>query len=294
MNISYLLPPIIAGVICLALGLVVILSNFRNPIHRLFAYSIFGFAGWAFAIFFMRSSPDLESALFWDRLVFPFAAAGVVFYLHFTIKYSELSFQRILLFFAYLSVIAPSVLVPKDLFIPAMQMKPYGYAPIPGVLFFPALIIQYTWAALAGINLIIGYKKAVSYEEKNRIIYLLGALCVFLLLTLLDFLPLLGLPLYPGAIIGNIIFCLLTVIGITKHNLLDVRFVIRKGAAYILISAIIITIYISAIFIFSRLFQNKDIESWAYVILVSVIAFALRPIWLKVQRFVDKLFYRNR
>jgi hypothetical protein len=191
MNLGYLLPPIIAGVICIALGLVVLLNNFRNPTHRLFAYSIFGFAGWAFTIFLMRSSPDLDSALVWDRLVFPFAAAGVAFYLHFTVKYSELKFPRILLFLAYLSAIVPPFLLPKELFIPAMQIKPYGYAPVPGVLFFPAILIQYTWVGLAGANLIRGYKKAISYEEKNRIVYLLGAVCAFLLLALFDFLPLL-------------------------------------------------------------------------------------------------------
>lgn len=294
MNLNYLLPPIIAGVICLALGMVVIFSNFRNRTHRLFAYSIFGFAGWAFTIFFMRSSPNMESALFWDRMVFPFAAAGVVFYLHFTIKYSNASFPRFVLFLAYLSFTALPLLLPKDLFIPAMQIKPYGYAPIPGVLFLPVLFIQYIWVGLAGTNLIRGYKKAISYEEKNRIVYLLSAVCAFLVLALFDFLPLFGLPLYPGAILGNILFCLLTVLGISKHNLLDVRIVIRKGTAYMLISAIIIIIYAMAIFIFSRLFHNKDIESWAYVILVTVIAFALRPIWLKVQHFVDILFYRNR
>lgn len=293
MNIAYLLPPLIAFVLGLVLSFIVIRSDYRNLTHQVFAGCLLSIALWGFVIFGMRASPDLQHALPWDRAVTPLAAAGVVLYLHFTVRYANVRLPWWIMWLAYLSLLLICVLAPTSLLVSAMQLKPYGYAPVAGPLLLPIVLLQYIWFGLAGVNLIRGYKNSITYEERNRLTYLLVAWLLFPLLSALDLLPLLGLPLYPGAIIGNILFSSLTAFTILKYNLLDIRIVVRKGTAYVLMSAVVAIFYAGIILVFTQLFKGQASTPWLYLGLVIALAFVLQPLWQQVQRIVDRWFYRD-
>jgi len=109
-----------------------------------------------------------------------------------------------------------------------------------------------------------------------------------------DILPTFGLPLYPGFIIGNIIFCLLTTVAIVKHNLLDISVVLRKGTAYVLTSAVIAIPFIVIFLLATKVFKEGDFSSWAYFVVAITLALILPQLWQWVQRWVDRWFYRDR
>ncbi len=293
MNITYLLPPLIAFILGLVLSFIVIRSNYRSATHRIFAGFLLSIALWGFVIFGMRASPDLQHALPWDRAVTPLAAASAVLYFHFTVRYTNIRLPWWLMWLAYLSLLLVCALGPTSLLVPAVQLKPYGYAPVAGPFFFPVILLQYVWASLAGVNLIRGYKNSTMYEERNRLTYLLVALLLFFLLSTFDLLPLFGLPLYPGAIIGNVLFSSLTAFAILKYNLLDIRIVVRKGTAYVLMSAVVAIFYAGIILAFTQLFKGQVSALWLYLGLVIALAFVLQPLWQQVQRIVDRWFYRD-
>jgi len=109
--------------------------------------------------------------------------------------------------------------------------------------------------------------------------------------------------LYPTSIFGNIMFCLLTTVAILRYHLWDTNIIIRKGTAYLLMSALVAIPYVGIILLFSqvfkiqaipRVFETQAIPLWVYIVLLIVLAFALQPLWARVQRRVDRWFYRER
>jgi len=241
----------------------------------------------------MRGSPDLEHALSWDKAVLPAITLTVVFYYHFTLAYTNIKPIKGLLHTAYAFAFLVVALTPTELMITHMQLKPYGYAPVTGPAFPLFFICVYLFAVLAVFNLTSAYKSSRLHEARNRYLYLIAGTIFSIVGGAFDVLPILGLPLYPGAIIGNIIFCLLASVAVLRYHLLDIYVVFRKGTAYLLVSTVVAIIYVGAIFLFHNRFE-PTVPSWAYFILLILLALALQPLWNRMQRLVDRWFYRER
>lgn len=107
-------------------------------------------------------------------------------------------------------------------------------------------------------------------------------------------LPAFGLPLYPGLIIGNIIFCLITTVAILKYNLLDIRVILRKSTIYILTSAIVAAPVFGLFFLINHILYGSPLAPWLYLLIIVVLAFSVPALWSLVQRQVDRWFYRDR
>jgi PAS domain S-box-containing protein len=134
----------------------------------------------------------------------------------------------------------------------------------------------------------------MSAEERNRSAYIISGVGFYILSGTTDILPVIGIPIYPLGMIGNIVFCLLATIAILRHNLLDIRIVLRKGTAYVLTSAAIAIPFIVIFLIATRVFTGVEFPSWANFIVAIVLAFALPYLWQWVQLWVNRWFYRDR
>ncbi|MFC1907244.1 ATP-binding protein [Chloroflexota bacterium] len=294
MNYLYVLPPLVAFVFCSVLVYAVLRSSTRSRPHQLFLAYLVAIALWGLVLFGMRNSPDVEYALAWDRAVMGFSALIVLLLYHFTVAYTGVVLKQWLLPTAYISLALIIALSPTSLLIPQMQMKPYGYAPVPGLLFPLALLIEYIWSVLAIVNLLLAYKKAKRYILKNRYLYILVGFLAMALGAAFDFLPLLGLPVYPGSIIGAIIFCLLTTIAIVRYALLDIRIIVRKGTAYITMSSLTALLYAGAVILINRFLEERVERFVTYFVLLVLGIVLLQPLWQRMQRLVDWWFYGNR
>lgn len=291
---TYHILPLVAATFCLILIVLVLRRNYKSSAHRIFFCFLLSMGLWGFIIFGMRASPDLEYALPWDRAVAPAVAFTAVFYYHFTLAYTNIKPRiRGLLHTAYAFAFLVLAFAPTELLVTGMQLKPYGYAPVLGPAFFPFFIGTYIFVTLGIVNLARAYKLSHLYEARNRYLYLIIATIISLVGGAFDILPTLGLPLYPGAIIGNIIFCLLTSVAVLKYHLLDIHIVVRKGTAYLLMSTMVAMLYVGAIFLFHAIFE-EIIPVWAYFIFILLLALVLQPLWHRVQRFVNRWFYRER
>ena len=70
MNIEYLLPPAIVALVATVLLVAMVwLQRQPTPAHRTFRLILVSTIAWGLVIFLMRSSPDTEGALVWDRLI---------------------------------------------------------------------------------------------------------------------------------------------------------------------------------------------------------------------------------
>lgn len=290
----YLVLPLIAGLFLSTLAFVVLRRDYKSFDHQIFASMLLCAAVWGFTILGMRASPDLEHALSWEKAVLVMIDATSVLLYHFSLSYTGNKSRRVLRL-AYVFLFTIVILAPTDLVIGGMQLKSYGYAPVPGPLFlFPHLFGAYLLVLLAVVNFVKGYRASNVYEVRNRYLYIIIAVGIAIIGAAFDIFPVFGLPLYPGAIIGNTIFAILASIAMLRYHLLDIHVVIRKSIAYSLISAVVAIPYAGIILLFANILKTQEISPWIYLVMLIILALLLQPLWSRVQRLVDRLFYRGR
>jgi signal transduction histidine kinase len=291
---AYLLLPIVQVVFSLALIAIVLKGHHRSFTNRLFAIYLGCKAIWGILIFAMRTSPDVEYAYFWDRWLIPLGSLSSVIFYHFAIRYTATKTKRYLLPSLYLISLLFIPLAATPLVFSGMQIKPYGYAPIFGpaspfwMLFLLGVLI------MTLVIFITSYRRSTQAELRNRFAYITIGLFFALVGAIFDALPVFGLPLYPGLIIGNIAFLLLTTIAIVKYNLLDIRVVLRKSVAYILVSTLIAIPFVGLFLLATTVSKKIGLPSLGYIALLLAFALALPLLWQTIQRWVDRWFYRDR
>lgn len=287
--------PLIVCVLNLILLFLVLRADRRSSLHRILSLFLFALAIWAFSVFALREAdPNLDRALVWQRISVSVGSLGAVFYYHFTVLLTRAKGFKWHLNIAYLVAIVFLCLVPTDFVIEGNQSKFYGPAPILGNLFFLFIAAIYTFVFLGVLNLIRVSRAPSSHQERNRANYvILGTFC-FLLGGLSDFLPVLGLRIYPLGMIGNALFCLFTTIAIVRHHLLDIQIVIRKSLSYGMFSALVIGLYVGIILMVTHLFGVEDLALWGNIAIIMLMAMALQPILGRAQQLVDRWFYRER
>ena len=289
-NPSYLLPPLIGLVVTLVLIAVVLRWTRRSPASGIFCGFLLGMGLWGFVTFGMRSSPDVHEAVLWDRAIPVVIYVMFVLYYHFTLVYTNTSGQRRILLISYLVLAIFVALAPTDLIVERMRLEDYGYAPVIGPVAIPLSIGILLLMAGGAYNLIKRYKASLSYEESNRLLYLIIAILFPVSGALLDAFS--NLP--PMAIWGNLIFCIICTIAILKYHLLDIRVVVRKGLIYLVLSATVAIPYVGALFLLHRVLDPTIDVWWVHALVILFLAIVLRPLYSRAQQLVDKAFYRDR
>jgi PAS domain S-box-containing protein len=289
-NPSYLLPPLVGLIVSLILFSIVLRGTMRSVSKWLFCLLLLDVGLWNFLTFIMRSSPDVHRALVWDRVLPVAGYIIVLLYYHFTLTYTNTKGQRSILIASYIFIAVIASLAPTGLIIKGMRLEDYGYAPITGPFVFFLSICATSLMVGGGYNLLRRYKASHSYEERNRLIYLVIALLFPFVGGLLDTFS--NLP--PAAIWGYLIFCILCSVAILRYHLLDIRVVVRKGLVYIIVSSMIAIPYVVILYLLRFIFEPILEQWWIHAIIILLLAILLRPLYSWAQQFVDKLFYRDR
>jgi len=293
---SYLLLPIVEVVFSIALLVLLVISGLRHVARRPFSVFLIFMALWGFFIFLMRSSSNLFDAFFWEKLVLVAILSAPLFFYRFTISLTGAKQQKRILYPLYFLYVAFLGLIPTGLVVSGMQMMWYGKAPIIGPLFFPYTLCVYAPIAL-GLRVLVKHRRESRIlNERIRDSYVIAGIIVMLIGGTTDYLPPLGISMYPLGIIGNIAFCLLATIAMLKYGLLEMKVVLRKGAAYSLVSMATLGIFASLIFLLSSVFQEliNPISIGITIITVFATAAAFQPILSRLQRQVDRWFFRER
>ncbi len=291
---SYLFPPLVAFVISIVLLITVLVKSRRIARDKAFCAFLFCLTLWSIAIYLFRSSPDINRALFWDRIVAIFVLGLPVVFYHFSLTYVQTRVRAIhkrVYLFLYLYWLLIVILAPSSLFIERIELRSYGYAPIAAPLMYPFMIFCVS-LMLAGLyNLSKVYRTSLISEERNHLFYIIIATLILIVGTLLDAIP--GLP--PIGIWSNIAFSTITAIAILRYHLLDIRLVIKKGLVYFGSIGLLMVIYGILLFGISQyLERNWGITFWRNALILLVIAISLYPIFRKSQERVDRWFYREK
>lgn len=296
MNEIYILLPMVQFIISVLLVSVVILSAPGDKLNRLFTAFLVSLGFWGLSIFLMRDAfPDAERAYTIEKI----ALAGIpftsIFFYHFVREFTGLNKNRWTLVTFYGFGVAAAILSLTGLTASGMVEKFYGFAPEITALFVLVLIASYPPVALAIWNI----RKALVTADSRSAIQLrllrTGAV-VSLLGATSDFIPSLGLNIYPLGVVGNIGFGLIATFAVTRFRLMELRMVARRGLAYTAISTITLGIY--GVVIAILVLSVPDLSSTATVIAAVATIFAtglfIQPLLQRTQTIVDRLFFRER
>jgi diguanylate cyclase (GGDEF)-like protein/putative nucleotidyltransferase with HDIG domain len=151
--------------------------------------------------------------------------------------------------------------------------------------------VTFPFYVLSVLLLVRKYRATGDNLGRRRIAYLLAGLALLLAFGIRVAFP--PTPHYPLEHIGHLANACFIAYAITRHGLLDLRLVMRKGLVYSSVS-----VFVTAMFLVLVLSLQSFIHTWtsaAGVVTVIVMAFGmawvLNPLIAFAQRNVDRLFY---
>jgi len=234
-----------------------------------------------------------RQALLWNELLVAAMLWAAVSYYHFVRAYNNKP-GGIGLYLGYASVLA---LLAFSL---SGYIVKYSYVDN-GVLFHDLGFSLYILGGLISIFLIAAmlmlinkYRSSFNPTDRNRTMYLIvGSGVVIGAGYLTNFTPALaGLSIDH---LGNLANALIIAYAIMKFQLLNIRFVARRGLAYFLVITCLGSIYAGSIFLGQKLFPTQPTYSIALAatVLVLLLALLARPLGHVIQEWVDHFFYRR-
>lgn len=286
--------PLLQGCLSGILAIVVLWKGGKQAADRLFLAFLLSMTLWGLLIYGMRSSPDLDRALWWERGAVVFIASTSVFFYHFSVRYSSARVSGRYLTLIYLFLLTIIALTPTKLIIEGMTTDSYGNAPEWGVL-SPLYVMPFAaLVALAIFQLGRARNASTSYEERNRLLYFIIGGSVCLAGGIVDVLPTLDINIYPGSIVGNIMFVILTTVAILRYHLFDIELATHRLAPYLIMIVLVTGFYMGSYVALYEFWGDERAPLWLHLIFALSIAVGVWPLWTRVQEWTNWLFYRER
>ena len=296
---DYLLIPLIEVVLTALLLVVLVVRGKHHVARRPFFVFLFSMSIWGLFIFLMRYASDLTAALFWERFVFIAILSAALFFYRFTISLTGTRPRKQVFYLMHALYFICLGLIPTDLIVRGMQTMWYGKAPIMGPLFPLYVASAYAPLVLGLITLVKHGKRSINMDEKIRGQYIIAGVAIMFIGGTTDYLPPLGISMYPLGIIGNIVFCIMATIAMLRYDLLEMKVMLRKGIAYTLVGVLLIGVFGGLILLLSSVFETAlspiSLTITLVSVLITIIVITLfQPILPLFQRIVDRWFFRER
>jgi len=275
-----------------AILLAVVLLYPRRRVHNIFAVYLGVAAFWSFTSFMLHMSTSSQQALLWNEILVIAMMWTLLAYYHFVRSYTNKP-AGIGLYAGYALLLSFAVLCLNG------YIVKYSYV-VDGVLHHDLGTSLYLIGAgsLVFIGAVIfllfqKYRSSIDPLDRNRTMYLIagwGILVAFSYTNLIQAVA--GLSLDH---IGNLANALIIAYAIQRYQLLNIRFVVRRGLAYSLAIICLGGIYIGSILLWQALFPTYPFYS--IILFATAIALLLvilaRPLRYIIQEWVDRLFYRE-
>lgn len=162
-------------------------------------------------------------------------------------------------------------------------------------IYHPLFILYYYGLFFVSILFLLSAYKSVAAKTKQQIKYLLLS---FLVATGggIDYIADYGINIYPAGYLFVIICVTIIVYTITKHHLMDINVVIRKGMVYSLLAGVLSALYLSVVFLFGNYLGGRGSATSIIFTIFSIILFSFifQPLRDRVQDFIDKVFFRGK
>ncbi|MBE0481231.1 MAG: diguanylate cyclase [Dehalococcoidia bacterium] len=269
----------------------VILRDARTTVRRRFAFYLICGAAWSLSTL-LAFTDAFGLTRVWTGLIVINGMATVIAYYSFVrafVNRNNRSLPEILGYAVLVLVLIPLVAtghVPQT-----VSLSGGGLHVTYGPFLYLIAAVGYVFFILSVIALAGRYRSVQESQDRNKTAYLLAGLGVLAGFALRSGIP--PVPAFPYEQIGHLGNALVISYAITRHRLLDVRLVLRKGLAYSGVS-----ILITSIFLLMLVVVQQFVRSWtssaslaAMFGMAVILAWAFNPMRGMVQKLVDRAFY---
>lgn len=292
---AFVIPPILGFFVLTFLSLLSFLRGPRRSTNILFAGMCLLGALINLDVALVSILSDKTLALKLDRMIYVFFVFSPPIYIQFVHAFLRLKSRRWLEMGAYFMSLAFLFFVFSDLFISGFHEYAFGTIASAGPVFHLFSVLSFFTVFYCLFVLFSAMKATQDNQWKNRIKYILGGMGTSAFLIALNILPVMGFNIYP---MGNFSFIpgIFLAFGVLKYDLLDIGVLLRKGTAYFILTAVLTVIYVAIIALFNAFFweagQKHPLILPVFLALLMILLFD--PIRVKVQAFIDRLFFRGR
>jgi signal transduction histidine kinase len=291
--------PAIVGL--LLIGLFVILNNTTSVKNKIFSLLNLVVAIWLSFLFIADTATNNTTALW--ALRFGLFFGQVVFLLFFFFA-SEFPFKTKLSNLSRFALSLPTILLALGMLTPlgviTVSIKSFGVQPEHiGPLYALSDFVGIGYMLL-GFGLLINKYRKSEAQQRSQITSVLIGLLIVVIANIFSGLVATLLRVDSGYIwVGSFslfIFSLLVTYSIIRHNFLDIKLIVARSVAYILLFSTLITAYSFFILGVSRFFfatSLSPIQQVANVTFALLLAITFHPLRLFFNRITNKLFYRD-
>ncbi len=165
------------------------------------------------------------------------------------------------------------------------------------------------WSLLGVYSMIYRYRHVSNAVERQQTKWVvIGFLAVFITSTTYSYLQALYPPWQPssarvqalmvngaGYVIGYLTFAISLAFAMLRYRLWDIDVVIRRTLQYTLLTGLLALIYFGAVVVLQFVFRGLTGQNNAAIIVSTLLIAALfQPLRTRLQRFIDRRFYRRK
>ncbi|MDX9849952.1 MAG: HD domain-containing protein [Anaerolineaceae bacterium] len=246
---------------------------------------------WALAAFLLLASVD-NHPTFWFRLMAFGAVGSAVTLINFVRRVTAKRWVWINWVYVY-GIVSFLLMMFTPLGVQYAVMENsevhYEFGPLLFLIAGPGYLL----IIFSLFSLIRRFQESDDVIIRNRLRYLILGFAIILFISLVNFTP---LGKYPIDLAGNSITAMLISYAILRHQLLDIKVIIRRSILYSVPTIMIGTVYFLiisfALTVFSR-YSNVEIFGVSFFVAI-ITALIAQPFRDKAQSIIDRLFFREK
>lgn len=294
LNNIHLNPFAISGLltvlVCIVLITVVLVSR-RAKMHFLFSLAAFSTGLWGLGSFFIGINKEEVFSLSLWKFSYSAVILIPIFFLHFVISFVDKSYKKILIF-AYLQGVFFLILILNDVLFSSTRTLFNSIIWIVPTKFYLVSFLVWIYLVCHSYYILFKFYPIMNKEKASQIQFFLIASFIAFSGGITDFLPSLGINIYPyGNFLVPIAFIFYT-FSIFHHQFMDIKIVFKKSIVYSVLVTLITATYFIFVFLAEKFFQGM--VGYTSLIISIFYAFTIAlffiPVKNRIQHLADKIF----
>jgi signal transduction histidine kinase len=293
----FVISELLTGVSAFVFGLFVYLRDPSRKLNRLWflfsiSVSLWGFTGMAA----VTAQDPLLSLWIWRLALFSSVLWIPVLYLHFTYEFCGIGKRGFLVVtYGIACSFMPFMWTEhyfKDTRLLFGQLQYAVAGPFMYHVFYAWWVVTYSYS----FYLLIRTYAASDRHKKLQIGYMFTAIVIGAAGGSMNFFPFFGIEIYPWGNFATSLYLLLISYAIVKHQLLDIRVVIKKAIIYSLFVFLVSIVYFALVYVCYRFLiapmSSVRTVEWSIVSVLAIAVF-FKPLEMISQRFLERRVFKG-
>ena len=273
MHNLFLISSLATFLLSFLLGIFTYVKNPKQPINRAWAFTSVLISFWSLSLWGLVRSPTLFEAEVWQTIIDVTAIFIPSSYLYFVLVFVNVSKQKKkIIYFSFFIAAFLSILSFFPLYrVGLAPIMSFNYWIVSGPLYF-LLPLFYIINIYFFFYFLLSFYNKETGLKKKQIKYILFSALIGFSGGATNFFPQL-FGIYPFGNVFIVFYVIVVSYSIIKHQLMDIKFVLRKSSVYLLSLSTVLLFATGLKYLFSILVPNTELIDELIIIFVTIIIF---------------------